>query len=260
MKIKTSEWLGVEYSSRKSVIRFQVFNSMWDAITSQSIGSTPANGLTITAELRAARLEFTERINTDAKDWKHYLFTDKAVKLAEAIPVDDNFNYALLVPIRAQNACYMPTPGEFFRWYKDEFGLMVMYLKDNGDNTYARFAFQINYVGGMPGADREKHVLLGRRLLQYIVFTELTETDVLLVEAGQQSNNNRAPLGLRITNQTSVPIIRVHAHWNTCVINTSIIGVRGFTRMQAYGKGRLLRRPVEIDPHTRKGYKREAKH
>lgn len=259
MKIKTSEWLGVEYSSRKSALRFKVFNSMWDAINEQPVGSTPPNGLTITPELRAARFEFNERINTDGKEWKHYLFTDKAVKLAEAIPVDDNFNYALL-PTRPQSACYMPAPGEFFRWYTDEVGLMVMYMKDNGDNSVARYAFQINFGGGMVGEDKAKHWTLGRRLLQYIVFTELTETDVLLVEAGQQSNNNRAPLGQRITNQTDVPIIRVHAHWNTCVINTSIIGVRGFVRMQAYGKGRLLRRPVEIDPHTRKGYKREAKH
>ena len=93
---------------------------------------------------------------------------------------------------------------------------------------------------------------LWRRVLQTLIFLELTDPEIQLVAAGKK--HSERPLGT--SNSTRQDVYVVNSTWNKYIVRVEGWGVRGHFRMQPCGVGRTELKLVWVTPHQKSGLTR----
>lgn len=276
MKVKPLDYLGLALTRASDEFRKAVTSDMLVTMGRYALAECPA---LLTPEMLMQRRRFTERI-LSTTGWDHYLLSDKAREIAETIKVEKDFNYGLLRTLRKQQSCYLLGKNEFFRFYVEPdgipaaqelhkmsnanfSGITILHMScDHEEESIIRTTFNIDFEEGIISLENleDYHWQLAQRLLRLIIFVEMSEPEIVVVENGATGRRNPAkPWESPLKNLSGVTIRRVHSDWNKFIVHTSEIGVKGFLRLQACGPQYSLRRLVWVKAHTRKGFIRRAK-
>jgi hypothetical protein len=113
MKIKTSEWLGCEFGARNSRLRkgvqLSLMGGLFEGVSDNHITVLGNDQAVDTAVLLTLRLEFVERVCA-FENWKHYLITPQAQKMADSLKIDSRFDYNFLRRLPATPTRSRPPP------------------------------------------------------------------------------------------------------------------------------------------------------
>lgn len=216
---------------------------------------------------------------------KHKIFyiTKKVQEHSELIKFD-KVNLGWFRNIKGQSSTYILNRHEFYRFkinekkeiyilhfYKDpelsdeEFNKMRSYDIPNADFYGFKFDTFIIYLdeerypdGFMPENEIwGQNPINKQKFVKLLLFIELSEPVIEIVNDNQKIKLNsdwEKSMDGKVKNESGVNVILVNTMWNKVLINDSGFSVKGHIRIQPYGPGRTLYKPIWIDEFQKNGY------
>lgn len=95
------------------------------------------------------------------------------------------------------------------------------------------------------------------RFVKLLLFIELSEPVIEIIKNNQKiklDDNWEKSMEGKVKNESGVNVILVNTMWNKVIINDSSFSVKGHIRIQPYGPGRQLYKPIWIDEFQKNGY------
>ena len=96
-----------------------------------------------------------------------------------------------------------------------------------------------------------------QRFVKLLLFVELSEPTIEIVKDNQKvklDDSWEKSMDGKVKNESGVNVILVNTMWNKVIINDSGFSVKGHIRIQPYGPGRTLYKPIWIDEFQKSGY------
>jgi len=220
------------------------------------------------------------------KNHKLYYITQKVQMHSELIKFE-KINLGWFRQVKHQSSTYILNRNEFFRFYVEEgknIYILHFYRDHNiSDENFKKIketkkpfveffgykydTFVIRFDenqypdGFMPdneiwGQDYENK----KRFSKLLLFIELSEPEIIEVCSGGKvklNENWEKPMDGKVLNDISIPVILVNTLWNKVIINMHGFSVSGHIRMQPYGQGRTLYKPIWIEEYKKTGYQRK---
>lgn len=214
---------------------------------------------------------------------KLFYITKKVQEHSDLIKFD-RINLGWFRSIKQQSSTYILNRYEFFRFFvneKKEIYILHFYknpsLSDeefndlrNADIPYADFN-GYNFDTFIIYTDEEKYPdgfmpeneiwgqnpINKQKFVKLLLFIELSEPQIEIVKDNQKiklGNNWEKTLDGKVKNESGVNVTLVNTLWNKVIINDSSFAVRGHIRIQPYGPGRTLYKPIWIDEFQKSGY------
>ena len=249
LRIEENEYIGLQYAKafkvqKLSPLSIEVQNDVGEETT-------------------AYIASIQERM-ADSDKFKYYLLSPSAMEIASKIKIVKDFDSKVLGKIKPQSACYLLGKDEFIRFVSTDNNIFAIHgwngteMTKHGWPKLEQNIIVVDYTTGPwrsinKGYD-EKSIT---RVLQCIIFMEVTEPELMVVE-GNSKKGNRA-LGTEVINRTTFCITRVTSSWNKFVVRATGFGVDGHLRLQPYGPGRSERKLIWIEAFQKHGYIRKPK-
>ena len=214
---------------------------------------------------------------------KFYYITKKVQEHSELIKYE-KVNLGWFRQIKNQMSTYILNRHEFFRFkvvekkeiyilhfYKDpqlsdeEFdfyrNMNIPYAEFNGYkfDTFKIYIDEEKYPDGfMPENELwNQNPINKQRFVKLLLFIELTEPTIEIVRDNQKiklDSSWEKSMDGKVKNESGVNVILVNTMWNKVIINDSGFSVKGHIRIQPYGPGRTLYKPIWIDEFQKSGY------
>ena len=219
----------------------------------------------------------------DNTNHKFYYITKKVQDHSELIKYE-KINLGWFRKMKSQMSTYIINRHEFFRFkvverkeiyvlhfYKDpqlsdeEFdfyrNMNVPYAEFNGYkfDTFKIYIDEEKYPDGfMPENELwNQNPINKQRFVKLLLFIELTEPTIEIVKDNQKiklDDSWEKSMDGKVKNESGVNVILVNTMWNKVIINDSGFSVKGHIRIQPYGPGRTLYKPIWIDEFQKSGY------
>jgi hypothetical protein len=252
------------------------------------------NRLILAAGWNREEYEYREeklKIVNDNKNHKLFYITDKVQNHSELIKFD-KIKLAWFRNVKSQAGTYITSKEEFFRYtvehgktiyvlhmYKDpslnheavaKLAESPLYknspLKDYMGYRFDTFIIHLDedkYPDGYMPENLElgQKLINKQRFIQMMLFIELSEIELVMVEAGRKKMLDEKwdkKLEGRVKNESDINVILVNTAWNKVTVRTESFSVKGHLRIQPYGPGRSLFKPIWIDEFEKHGYVRHG--
>lgn len=236
------------------------------------------------------RLKSLEWVLSNDKHRLYYL-TQKVQDYSDKIKFE-KINLGWFRQLKHKCATFIINKEEFFRYYIEEgkaiyilhyykvqFGItpedieiekmlnptisgIEEFMGYNYDTWVIRFDQEEHPDGFMPENEylgqKFEHKI---RFIKYLLFVELSGVMTMVVDDNQKvklDGNWDKNLDGKVKNESGVPVILVGTSWNKTIIRTTGFSVEPHIRIQPFGPGRSLYRPVWIEEYEKKGYVRKA--
>ncbi len=214
---------------------------------------------------------------------KLFYITKKVQEHSELIKFD-KINLSWFRSLKSQISTYIVSRHEFFRFRIDEKNAIFImhFYKDpeiseeklkylstldvpNADflgykfDTFIIHLDEEKYPDGFMPENEEwgQNPVNKERFVKLLLFIELSEPVIEIVKDNQKiklNNDWEKSMDGKIKNESGVNVILVNTLWNKVIINDSGFSVKGHIRIQPYGPGRTLYKPIWIDEFQKSGY------
>ncbi len=214
---------------------------------------------------------------------KLFYITKKVQEHSELIKFD-KINLSWFRSLKSQISTYIVSRHEFFRFRIDEKNAIFImhFYKDpeiseeklkylstldvpNADflgykfDTFIIHLDEEKYPDGFMPENEEwgQNPVNKERFVKLLLFIELSEPVIEIVKDNQKiklNNDWEKSMDGKVMNESGVNVILVNTLWNKVIINDSGFSVKGHIRIQPYGPGRTLYKPIWIDEFQKSGY------
>lgn len=214
---------------------------------------------------------------------KLFYITKKVQEHSELIKFD-RINLGWFRSLKNQTSTYIINRHEFFRFRIDEKNaIYILYFyRDpeiseeklkalssfnvpNSDflgykfETFIIHLDEEKYPDGYMPENEEwgQNPINKQRFVKLLLFIELSEPVIEILKDNQKVKLNdtwEKSMDGKVLNESGVNVILVNTLWNKVIINDSGFSVKGHIRIQPYGPGRTLYKPIWIDEFQKSGY------
>lgn len=214
---------------------------------------------------------------------KFFYITQKVQEHSELIKYE-KINLGWFRNLKNQLSTYITNRHEFFRFkviekkeililhfYKDptlseeQFNyyrsLDVPYAEFNGYkfDTFKIYIDEEKYPDGfMPENEIwQQNPTNKQRFVKLLLFVELSEPVIEILKDNQKIKLDETwekSMDGKVLNESGLNVILVNTMWNKVIIKDSGFSVKGHIRIQPYGPGRNLYKPIWIDEFQKNGY------
>lgn len=219
----------------------------------------------------------------DNTNHKFYYLTKKVQEHSELIKFE-KVNLGWFRNLKSQMSTYIINRHEFFRFKvveKKEIYILHFYkdpnLSEEEFDFYRNMNFPLAEFNGYkfdtfkiyideekyPDGFMPENELWGQnpinkeRFVKLLLFVELSEPTIEIVKDNQKiklDDSWEKSMDGKVKNESGVNVILVNTMWNKVIINDSGFSVKGHIRIQPYGPGRTLYKPIWIDEFQKSGY------
>jgi len=218
-----------------------------------------------------------------SQNHKLFYITKKVQEHSELIKFD-KINLGWFRNLKNQNSTYILNKYEFFRFRVEEKNAIFImhFYKDteiteeklkylstlnvpNADflgykfDTFIIHLDEEKYPDGFMPENEEwgQNPVNKERFVKLLLFIELSEPVIEIIKDNQKiklNNDWEKSMDGKVKNESGVNVILVNTLWNKVIINDSGFSVKGHIRIQPYGPGRTLYKPIWIDEFQKSGY------
>lgn len=198
---------------------------------------------------------------------RNYVFTAPAQEVIANIKVTKHLTAERISKIKGRVYCLnFDKESAAFVWKHDS-DIKMIYTwnyKDGGSSGIGTaslsslFELTTSFSGESSLSEKATIALKGlddlwRKVLQTLIFLELTEPEIEVMAAGKR--HSERPLGT--SNNSRQDVYVVSSTWNKYIIRTEGWGVRGHFRMQPCGVGHAELKLVWVTPYQKSGLTRK---
>jgi hypothetical protein len=186
-----------------------------------------------------------------------YLITTNALNDLKKIRVDlenENFSFQIFedIPLHAY-VTFLLGKDAFIKFIRTEVGIMYGYRTKEGDFDFTNVFFGADIKKEIADDPAVAHRILIFQLLIYVYLSDIQTKTILnpgekinIISDGKCKNDSKEQVTL------------VDVNWNQRIERIGKIGVRGFYRLQRYGKAWGQIKIIWINDFVKSGYARKA--
>lgn len=270
-------FIGINYFQNK-VVQEAVIDSLMDMkklLPIIEIANWSENDIVI----REKRLRMLHGDNNH----KIFYITNKVQDHSELIKFE-RINLGWFRNIKQQSSTYILNRYEFFRFFvneKKEIYILHFYkdpnLTDEQFNSMRSINMPLAEFNGYKFdtfiiyTDEEKYPdgfmpeneiwgqnpINKQKFVKLLLFIELSEPEIVIIKDNQKvklGSNWEKTLDGKVKNESGVNVTLVNTLWNKIIINDTGFTVKGHIRIQPYGPGRTLYKPIWIEEFQKNGY------
>lgn len=220
---------------------------------------------------------------------KLFYITQKVQSHSDLIKFE-KINLGWFRKVKHQSSTYILSRTEFYRFYVDEGNcIYVMHfyrepeisdeqfkeikktnrpLAEFFGYKYETFVIRFNQDEYPDGFMPENEIWNQnfehkKRFVKLLLFIDLSEPEIIELPPSNKiklSSNWEKTMDGKVLNDIQVNVTLVNTFWNKIVINNNSFSVDGHIRIQPYGPGRSLYKPIWIEDYMKSGYIRTSTH
>jgi hypothetical protein len=189
----------------------------------------------------------------DNKGAKFFFICETVYRAAELIKVNTGFTGRTMKDIHPGKYVYLMGKNKTVKFTCNKGAILGFYYDDLNKIAF-EFGLEIQ-SGGYYFSP--KHQKIFTDIMQVLIFVELGDIEVKMIEAGR--DNGRTRKDGKLLNCSNNTVYVVDSTWNQIIIRTEGFAVRGHFRLQPCGVGMADRKLIWISAFEKHGYQRRPK-